>query len=544
MTAPDFFLDPRGFRLQPPGELAPRPAALAGRRILILENEKLRGRHNLEPFVPALSAALREGFGVAETPVRQCAALDLRAGEVEELAARIAEERPDGVVALFGDAGAVCATLLIAIRLEGLGVPTVTLVTPGTFSLAATMAQAYCPGLPAVALEIGYVDGPERVAEEIRQKAGAIGAALRTPAPILRELARDPRLEALAPVAVDAQLPASGDPEQDQELFRRLHLTDGLPVTLPTPERVRRMLGATARDGMEILRAECAPTGTALTVEKVAINAVMAGCPPETFPFVLAAVEAMCDPAYNLDTAAITSHPSGTAVVVSGPLARPAGLQSGAGCLGPGFAANATIGRALTLILFNVLRAVPGLSSLVTTGSPAQLSYCFAENTEESPWPGLHETLAGPKDTTVTVLKAEGPHNFLDERSLTAAGLLALPVAALSTIANNNAYRPGSVLLILNPRHAQVVANDGWSQRDVQRYLHERARVPLADTAGRGSVPRRPAWMTGLETVPVTRSADDVILVVAGAGGPQSMVAPSWGFSDAVTRLVGHAAPE
>src|SRR5439155_7056472 len=177
-------------------------------------------------------------------------------------------------------------------------------------------------------------------------------------------------------------------------------------------------------------------------------------------------------------------------------------------------------------------------SDLSTLGSPAEFSYCFAENLDESPWAGLHAERFGAAATTVTVLKAEGPHNFLDEYGMSAEELLELPVAALSTIASNGAYRPGHVLLILNPHHAEIVARSGWRRAEVQRFIHERARVPVAATRQHGSIPKRPAWMEGLDGVPVTPSPADVLVIVAGARGPESVVAPSWGFAEAVTRPI------
>jgi hypothetical protein len=531
-------LDPRGYRATPPVSLASRPAKLASRRVLILDNEKLLGRPNYEPLLPGLQAFLRETLGVGECPIWRRSVLAVSAEALAHLGEEVAGAGPAGVVLLLGDAGAVIGTLLLAIGLEARGIPTVTLVTPVTETLAAAVAQARCPGLPVVTLDISHADARERVAGELRGAVPAIGRALTAGwmAPAV-----DPRLAPLAPVAPDVRLTIGASEVAADELLARLdglRATDGLPVVAPTAERVRRMLAAVDRSADEVLRRETAPLGNVVTVEKLAVNAVMAGCLPEHFPVVVAAAEAMCDDAYRLDTSAITSYPGGNAVVVSGPAAATLGLHAGGGCLGPGFRANATIGRALTLMAINVLRAVPGLSDLSTLGSPAEYSYCFAENLEESPWPGLHAERYGTAATAVTVLKAEAPHNFLDEYVTSAEELLELPAAALSTIANNNAYRPGSVLLILNPHHAEIVARSGWRREDVQRFIHERARVPEAATRRHGSIPKRPDWMAGLEEVPVTRSPEDVLVVVAGARGPQSMVAPTWGFAEAVSRPV------
>ena len=155
------------------------------------------------------------------------------------------------------------------------------------------------------------------------------------------------------------------------------------------------------------------PSGSAITVRNLAINAVLAGCRPEYFPVVLAVVRAMAAPEYRFFHTAITTHPGGVAIVVSGPIAEELGIASGQGCLGPGFRANATIGRAVNLTLINVARSIPGRSSLATHASPAQYSYCFAERLEGHPWQPLHEEYADASTSTVTVLKCEAPHNVL-----------------------------------------------------------------------------------------------------------------------------------
>ncbi len=540
-ATPGVVLDPRGTRLAPPTPLAPRSGDLAGRRVLILDNEKLVGRPNYDPLVPSLTQAFREATEVAECPVWRRSIMGLPLKRLAALVAEIEDANPAAVIVLFGDAGSLRETLMVPVRLEGRGIPTVTLVTPGAAGLAGTVAQGWCPGLPLVSLDVSHLDSPEQVAAAAARVAPEVARSL-TSAP--SGAATDPRLAPLAPVGVNARLDVAPAPAPEisiealYDVLDELRATDGLPVVPPTPERVERMLAAAGRDPSEVLKAECAPSGAALTIEKVAINAVMAGCKPAYFPIVLAAVEATCDPAYYLDTGAITTHSSGNAVIVSGPLAREIGMNAGGGCVGPGNRANAAIGRTLTLLALNVLRAVPGISDMACLGSPGEYVYCFAENEEESPWPGLHTELYGPDVTSVTVVKAESPHNFLDEYSVTAEALLEVPVAALSTIAHNNVYRPGNVLLILNPHHAAIIGRSGWSRDDVRNYIHQRARVPRAAAAGHGTIPGRPAWMSGLDMLPITRSPQDVVVVVAGARGPQSLVAPTWGFSFAVSRPV------
>src|SRR5687767_8557692 len=190
--------------------------------------------------------------------------------------------------------------------------------------------------------------------------------------------------------------------------------TDGLPIVPPTEARVREVLRATGRDPLDIVGILPPRQGEA-TVEKLAVNAVMAGCRPEYFPVVLAAVEALADPLFNLDSVQATTHPVATMLVVNGPIARRIGIQSGYNAFGQGFRANVTIGRAVRLILMNVGGGLPGTGDRATQGSPAKIAYCVAENENDNPWEPLHvEAGLGRDVSTVTAFGCEGPHNIQD----------------------------------------------------------------------------------------------------------------------------------
>ena len=179
--------------------------------------------------------------------------------------------------------------------------------------------------------------------------------------------------------------------------------TDGLPIVPPAEARVREFLRQTDRDPREIVGILPPRQGEA-TVEKLAINAVMAGCRPEYFPVVLAAVEALADPLFNLDSVQATTHPVAPLIVVHGAYGRRIGVHAGSGCFGPGFRANATIGRALRLVIRNVCRAVPGFLDRATFSWPLRYSFCFAEREEASEWTPLHVQLGyRPDDSVVTI---------------------------------------------------------------------------------------------------------------------------------------------
>jgi hypothetical protein len=286
------------------------------------------------------------------------------------------------------------------------------------------------------------------------------------------------------------------------------------------------------------------------TLGKLAVNAVMAGCEPACFPIVVAAVEAMLDPAFNLYGVQATTHPVAPLVIVNGPIAKAVGLHSGAGLFGPGFRANATIGRAIRLILLNVGGGWPGRHDMSTQGSPAKFSYAAAEAEAANPWEPLHVGLGfAAGESVVTVFGGEAPHNVNDHVSTTAPGILN-NVADVATSLGSNVgwYFPQSQLLVaLGPEHAATVAADGFTKADVQRFVFEHARLPLRrlKLGGMFGIHDWPLWMqkvTDEDTpLPQVPSVDDVYVIVGGGPGKHSSVVPNCCFSRAVSRVVSRA---
>jgi hypothetical protein len=326
-------------------------------------------------------------------------------------------------------------------------------------------------------------------------------------------------------------------PEALLEAFLEREWCDGLPVVPPTEERVRAMLAG--RDPRRSL-GDMPPLWRATTQEILAVNAVMAGCRPEYFPVVVAATEAVLDPVFNLPGVQATTHPVAPLVIVHGPYGREIGVHSGSGCFGPGFRANATIGRALRLILMNVGGAWPGRQDMATQGSPAKFSYCIGESVEASPWGPLMESDA------ITVFGGEAPHNVNDHVSTSASGILTVIAdTAVSLGSNVGTYLAQSQLLIvLGPEHAQTIAADGLSRADVQRFLYETARLPLGCIKRSGMRGREdwPAWMRAIEDdeaqLPRVPSPEDIVVLVAGGPGKHSSVVPNCCFSRAVSRPI------
>jgi hypothetical protein len=332
-------------------------------------------------------------------------------------------------------------------------------------------------------------------------------------------------------------LEVDDSPEAVLAAFSERQWCDGLPIVPPTPERVRRMLGDL--DGARSL-GTMPPVWRRATVEKLAVNAVMAGCEPSYFPVIVAAVEALLDPAFNLYGVQATTHPVAPLLVVNGEYGRRIGLHSGSGCFGPGFRANATIGRAIRLILLNVGGAWPGRYDMATQGSPAKFSYAIAENEERNPWGPLLE------GDVVTVYGGEGPHNVNDHVSTTAAGILNNVSDTAVSIGSNVGwyFSQAQLLVALGPEHAATVHADGFTKADVQRFVFAHARQPLRKMklGGMWGIHDWPGWMRAATDddamLPRVPSVDDVLVIVAGGPGKHSAVIPNCTFSRAVTRPI------
>jgi hypothetical protein len=343
--------------------------------------------------------------------------------------------------------------------------------------------------------------------------------------------------------APDVSVPDEGDVFAE---FVRREWCDGLPIVAPTRERVDAMLGGAGTDRGESLGL-MAPLWRECTMEKLAVNAVMAGCEPTFFPVIVAAVQALLDPAFNLYGVQATTHPVAPLLIVSGPRARVIGLHAGAGLFGPGFRANATIGRAIRLILMNVGGAWPGRHDMATQGSPAKFSFAIAEHEDASPWEPLHVALGfRPDQSVVTVYGGEPPHNVNDHVSTTAAGILNNVSDVAATLGSNVGWylSQSQLLVVLGPEHAATVAADGLTRADVQRFVFEHARLPLGrlKLGGMWGMHDWPLWMRTVtdESVmlPQVPSPEDVFVMVAGGPGKHSAVVPNCTFSRAVSRVI------
>jgi hypothetical protein len=334
--------------------------------------------------------------------------------------------------------------------------------------------------------------------------------------------------------------------EAQEELFAR-GLTDGLPVIPPTTGRVEAMLAAVGADDPALLVGFLPARRRGVTLEKAAANAVMAGCLPEHFPVVIAALEAMFDPAFNLGAVLTSTGGAAVCAIVSGPIATAIGMNARENVLGPGNRANATIGRALRLIALNALGSRPGESDASSFGHPGKFTFCFAEDPPPVPWEPLRVQLGYlPGDTTVTVLPSESPHQIAHQMTRRSESVLRTCAAVIRSPGWFATGKRGQGVLVLGPEHAGFCVDDGWTQRGVRELLYEESRVLASELTAvgveleRGTVhDMTPAADGKLDTL---ASPDDVFLVTAGReGAGWSVWIPNWApvqHARAVTRRV------
>jgi len=343
---------------------------------------------------------------------------------------------------------------------------------------------------------------------------------------------------------IEDQVQVEGSEETVYEYFLSKGWTDGLPIIPPTIERVEAFL-AEANVASDDIIGVLPPQWAELTVEKLAVNAVMAGCKPEYMPLLAAAIKGMCEPAFNLYGVQATTNPVGPMLAVNGPVAKRIGLKADTGALGPGWRANVTIGRAIRLVLVNVGGGTPGDMDRATQGMPGKLFFCLAENEDASPWEPFHIEKGYPTDaSTVTVIGASGSLNLIDQGSLDAEGLLKTFASALSVIGTNNIYFGGDPVLLISPEHADTLSKGGFKKRDVKEYLFNSACTPIEhfsrDNVERVLKKRRPHLfekeMPGC--IRPIDEPDDLIVLVVGGPGKHSVFVPTFGVNRSVTRII------
>lgn len=313
--------------------------------------------------------------------------------------------------------------------------------------------------------------------------------------------------------------------------------TDGLPVVPPTRAKVATMVNALG-GAPEQVECKIPPRWGILTRELLAVNAVMAGCKPEYAPIVRAAVLALCDRRFNLNGVQATTHMAAPLIIVNGPIAREVGMNGGANAFGSGNRANATIGRAIRLILLNVGGGRAPHLDKCTLGNPAKYTYAICEHEDASPLAPYHVEQGYSADTsTVFAMAAEAPHSVTDHQSNDPEGILDTMCSAMSTIASNTAVLSGHCAVALGLEHARTIASHGWTRADIRNYLWMHAGNPfraLSRDHRYGKVYNRnlPKWYKRGpdDRIPIVESPDRIhLFVVGGDAGRFSAFIPGWG---------------
>ncbi|MCC6533219.1 MAG: hypothetical protein IT531_11765 [Burkholderiales bacterium] len=336
---------------------------------------------------------------------------------------------------------------------------------------------------------------------------------------------------------------APDDLDAINRLFHERRWGDGLPVVPPTQDRVEAMLAGTARARHEVI-ARLAPGFGAATVERIAINAVLAGCLAEYLPVLIAAVEALADPRFNLQGVQATTNPVAVWLVVNGPVAGRLDINGTFNCLGQGARANASLGRALRLILQNVGGALPGEMDRATQGQPGKYSFCCAENEADSPWAPLHvERGYDALQSTVTVVGAAGTLN-MNTHAKDAADILRAVADSMAFATSNDYWVGGEPWLILSPEHAHILYRDGLDKAQVRQRLWEQSKMAAGRMAHKDFERTRHSRAAELGTIeastllPISTCPEEIGIVVAGGPGTHSVYVPSFGDTRAVTRPI------
>lgn len=329
--------------------------------------------------------------------------------------------------------------------------------------------------------------------------------------------------------------------------------SDGLPVVPPTADKLHATLEILGGDA-ELIECRVPPRWANLTRHVLAVNIVMSGCKPEYASIVRSAMLALCDPHFNLNGVQSTTHVASPLVVVNGPIRNKIGMNSGANVFGSGNRPNATIGRAIRLVLLNVGGADPGGLDKSTLGHPGKYTYCIAENEESSPWAPYHVEQGYDADhSTVFAIACEAPHSVTNHIANDPEGILDSIASSMSTIAHNNAVSSGSCGVIIGPEHASTIASKGWTRDDVRNYLWSNT----TNTFGQISFNHRyghiynrnlPRWYKrdSSARVPIVPSPNDLHLFVAGGeAGRFSAFIPGWGhMTSPVIRSIDGNPPE
>jgi hypothetical protein len=322
----------------------------------------------------------------------------------------------------------------------------------------------------------------------------------------------------------------AADATEANELYQRNGWTDGLPIVAPTEDAVARFLAAAKLDASAVIGVEPVRRRR-ITAEKLAINAVMAGCLPEYLPVIVAAVKAMCEPQYALHGSTASTGGSATFLVVNGPIRHALAMNATHNVFANAARANATIGRTLRLMLINVLGGVPGQLDRSTLGHPGKFTFCIAEDEEDSPWPPLSvERGVAAGASAVTAFQVESPHQIMNEWTHDPKEILDTYAAAIRGNLLTYSLWEGNYAMVVAKQHREIFAAAGWSKQNIREYVFEKARVQRSEwrSVGKAAVVGR---RDEDKTYRALRTPDDLLVIAAGgpAGGFGAILPPWYG---------------
>lgn len=474
---------------------------------------------------------------------------------------------PDGLVIVVKRECATCRLVEPLLPLIAGGASPVTVYTQDDPAFPSTMnathdedlAISWHYDIETVPTLIHIVDGEERERTVGWQRddwrritgLGDLGENLPAVRPGCGSMSVDPDLvDGLRARFSDSPLAArhvelSRAEDEFEAMFAR-GWTDGLPVVPPTRERVLRMLTGTTRAPGDVV-AIAPPDLVPLTVEKIAINAVMAGCAPEHLPWVITALEAVCNDQFNMHGVLATTMPVGPVIVCNGPGTRAIGMNSGINAFGQGNRANNTIGRAVQLTIRNVGGGRPGEVDRATHGNPGKMSFCFAEDELGSPWPAL-SSWRGLDDgvDAVTVFAGEGPRCVVDQLARTPEELATSLAACLRTVHHPKLIIGFDAILVVSPDHGRLFADAGWTRDRLIDEINGRLLTPGSDLArgAHGMAEGVPAHLANAEALPKFRPGGLLVAYAGGGAGLFSSIIAGWANgsigSDPVTREVAY----
>jgi hypothetical protein len=509
--------------------VARRLCSLRGKRVGFIDNSKC----NADLFIERVCSRFSERFAIVAGPVvRKNAPKDrLSSGDFARLA------QCDAVVQCFGDCGtSTSISVADAVEIERRGIPTVTV-----------FSTAFAPSARKQASARGMANLPlVRIAHPMHTAKRAI-VAERADA-VIDTLAE--RLTGNGNEPPEAEIADVFDDPNDidgQEIAFARGWTDGLPVVVATAQKVAAMVAASGRNAGDVI-GPIPPRWRRATVEKVAVNAVLAGCRPEYFAVVLAAIDAALDDncqLYGIQTATNTTAPL---FIVNGPIAKELDINAHSNVFGQGARANATIGRAVQLVLRNIGGDIPGETDMSTHGHAGKFGSCVAEAEDDSPWSPFHVDAGFPADeSTVTVIGASAPQNIFTYGCETGQDVLDHLIGATLGLGHNNIIFPTGPLFVVSPEHAATMARDGIGKSDIQNAVFERARIPLTrfcKRSVRGLQHRRERWFAEVgdpDHIGIADHPQDIHVIVAGGAGIHSLFVPTAFSYRPVTRPIALA---